>query len=144
MLGYRLERRLATGDWLFVSPRIIPAQDDGRPNDYRFEETGVPPAVSLRYRLSAVDLHGQTTVLAETAVQPGLHLDLDVRPDGVTVALHGVEGAPATLEMTADLAHGPWTTLGTIEFGPLGVGIATLPTPPTEPHRFFRARFAPP
>ncbi|HRZ37601.1 MAG TPA: hypothetical protein P5534_14725, partial [Candidatus Paceibacterota bacterium] len=72
LLGFHVEREIGDGNWLRVTDAIIPAQGGTEPRTYRFEEANVTAPGEVRYRLLAIGDDGQTAVVDETIVVPGI------------------------------------------------------------------------
>jgi len=138
LIGFVLERQLATTAWLQVSDGLIPALGGGQPNDYRFEEADVASADVVRYRLSGVNTQGVKAALGETVVQPGITAGIELTETGLKLNVQGAANTRVTIEETADVAHGPWVPTSTIALDASGAGTATLPVSDTEPARFYR------
>lgn len=144
LLGFHLERLGAGGGWVRLTRQLLPATGGSQTARYVFDDRAVPSSGGLTYRLLAVDLQGEESVLGETAVRPGFVAAIDLR-DGATIEIT-VRGEPngrATLETTVDAAHGPWQAVGTVDFDGRGLGALTLGLSTSEPARFYRVRQIP-
>ncbi len=144
ILGFHLERRVSGGSWVRLNSQVIPATGGSGSADYGYQDGAAPSGTGIAYRLLAVDLAGQQSVLGETGIQPGFNLAIEVR-DGawMEISVQGEPGTQAILETAADLVRGPWIVAGTVEFDGQGRGLVVLGLSTVEPSRFYRVRQIP-
>jgi protocatechuate 3,4-dioxygenase beta subunit len=139
VLGYRVQRKTASGDWERVSSPLVPTAPGGRPgSEYRLDDEaalGTP----AKYRLIEVSLTGTERVLDEANVGVATTLRLTALGGGVSLALNGQPGGNLDVEV-AERLEGPWSVAGSVELDAAGAGALPLPASDGLPTKFFRAR----
>lgn len=138
LLGFHIEREIADGNWLRVTSAIIAAQGGTEPRTYRFTEANVAAPGEVRYRLLAIDDDGQTAVLGETVVVPGIQAGIEFTGDRFQLTIQGSANTRVSVHETTDLTHGPWVRVGDVTLAATGAGLLLLSPPADAQMRFYR------
>lgn len=139
VLGFRLNRAGADGQWVTVTPSIIAAHA-GLTQSGAYRITDSTAAGAVRYQLVAVNLRGADQVLAETDVRNAPSLRSGLTDGMLRIEFHGTPNGQAVLETSTDPVRGPWETLETVALDPQGVAGLTHALDAGQPARFFRLR----
>jgi len=138
LLGFHIEREIAADDWLRVTSAIIAAQGGTEPRTYRFQEANVTAPGETRYRLLAIGDDGQTDVLGETVVAPGIQAGIEFTGTGYQLTIQGSPNTRVSVHETTDLVRGPWVRVGDMTLAATGAGMLQLTPPGDGQARFYR------
>ncbi|HRZ55437.1 MAG TPA: hypothetical protein P5525_08270, partial [Candidatus Paceibacterota bacterium] len=138
LLGFHVEREIGDGNWLRVTDAIIPAQGGTEPRTYRFEEANVTAPGEVRYRLLAIGDDGQTAVVDETIVVPGIQGGIEFTGAGYQLIIQGSPNTRVSVHETTDLVRGPWVRVGEVTLAETGAGLLLLSPPGDAQARFYR------
>jgi len=138
LLGFHIEREIAADDWLRVTSAIIASQSGTEPRTYRFEEANVTGLEEVRYRLLAVGDDGQTAVLGETVVIPGIQAGIEFTGAGFQLTIQGSANTRVSVHETTDVVKGPWVRMGDVTLAATGAGMLLVAPPGDGQARFYR------
>jgi hypothetical protein len=138
LLGFLLDRRIAAGAWVRVTPALVPAVGSGRAESYQFEDALPADSRDVRYRLLQVDRHGETTPLGETSVVRAPRADITFVGASLRLSVTGEPNSQPTVATTLDAVRGPWIYMGSVPLDGGGAGTVLLPLSFDCESRFYR------
>lgn len=116
---------------------ITPAAGSG--SAYQVSDGVAIGSGTIAYRLLKVGLRGETTVLTETIVTRAPSLSVSRTQAGIAIRLTGRASNTVTVEITPNLARGPWLRLEPLTLDNSGTATFPLPTNGPESTQFYRA-----